>query len=89
MRKVNLNSSEISADIETYGKKDSIRPGHYKGKKDLIASWQDTMSDEEFRGAMKALIHRYTFRYDKKGGIQDLDKATECIRRLKEWEQSL
>lgn len=67
---------------------DTIRPDHYKGKKDLIASWQDTMSDEEFRGAMKALIHRYTFRYDRKNGTEDLDKATECIRRLKEWEES-
>lgn len=66
---------------------DVIVPEHYqKNGLDLIDIWKLKYSPEEFRVIMKAQIDRYVTRYEKKNGIQDLDKATEYIRRLKEWE---
>lgn len=68
---------------------DSIRPDHYEENgHDLIESWKLRFTEEQFRAVMQTLIDRYVFRYHEKNGIEDLDKATECIRRLKEWEES-
>lgn len=68
-------------------KTDSIEPTHYKqNNKDLIDSWKERMSEDQFRESMKTHIDKYVWRYNKKNGVEDLDKATEFIRRLKEWE---
>ena len=65
----------------------SIEPTHYKRNgKDLIESWKERMSEDQFRESMKTHIDKYVWRYNKKNGVEDLDKATEFIRRLKEWE---
>lgn len=66
----------------------AIRPDHYKGKIDRMTVWEQSYSEEECRGAYKAVIDRYVSRYDRKGGIEDLYKAQECLRRLIEWEES-
>lgn len=69
-------------------KKDNIKPNHYnKGKKDLIEMWYQTMPLEQFRGAMKSNIIKYTMRYENKNGLEDIDKAIEYLTRLKEYEE--
>ena len=66
---------------------DNIKPSHYrKGEIDLIELWYQTMPFDGFRWAMKSHIDKYIHRYESKGGIEDLDKATYFIKRLKEKE---
>lgn len=69
-------------------KPDNINPNHYnKGKKDLIEMWYQTMPLEQFRGAMKSNIIKYTMRYENKNQLEDLNKALEYLKRLKEYEE--
>lgn len=69
-------------------KTDNINPNHYnKGKKDLIEMWYQTMPLEQFRGAMKSNIIKYTMRYENKNQLEDLNKALEYLKRLKEYEE--
>lgn len=69
-------------------KPDNIKPNHYKqGKEDLIEMWYRTMTLEQFRGAMKSNIIKYTMRYENKNGVEDLNKAMEYIERLKKYEE--
>lgn len=67
----------------------NVKPNHYKGDKgDLLSSMDGFMSDDEIRGFYKGNIIKYTTRYNKKNGLEDLDKANYYIERLKEWEAS-
>ncbi|QTZ83070.1 DNA binding protein [Enterococcus phage MDA1] len=69
-------------------KRNNIKPTHYnKGKKDLIEMWYQTMPLEQFRGAMKSNIIKYTMRYENKNQLEDLNKAIEYLKRLKEYEE--
>ena len=70
-------------------KPDNIKPNHYKqGKEDLIEMWYRTMTLEQFRGAMKSNIIKYTMRYENKNKLEDLNKALECLTRLKGYEEN-
>lgn len=70
-------------------KTDNIKPTHYnKGKKDLIEMWYQTMPLEQFRGAMKSNIIKYTMRYENKNQLEDLNKAIEYLTRLKGYEEN-
>ncbi|WP_373786685.1 hypothetical protein [Jeotgalibaca porci] len=67
--------------------KDNIRPDHYrKGEIDLFESWYRTRPFNEFRAIMESVAERYMKR-DKDNRIQDLDKAMETLKRLKEYEE--
>ena len=67
--------------------KDNIRPDHYrKGEIDLFEEWYLTYPFNEFRAIMSAVAERYMKR-DKDNRIQDLDKAMETLKRLKEYEE--
>lgn len=69
---------------------DAIRPAHYRqGNIDRIEVWYQTYPFDGFRWAMKSHIDKYIHRYESKGGIEDLDKATYFIKRLKEKELNL
>ena len=69
-------------------KRNNIKPTHYnKGKKDLIEMWYQTMTLEQFRGAMKSNIIKYTMRYENKNQLEDLNEAIEYLKRLKEYEE--
>ncbi|QBZ69188.1 hypothetical protein [Enterococcus phage vB_EfaP_Ef6.2] len=74
--------------IEILDSNDNIKPTHYnKGKKDLIEMWYQTMTLEQFRGAMKSNIIKYTMRYENKNKLEDLNKAMEYLERLKKYEE--
>lgn len=66
----------------------ATRPNHYHTSdgKDLLSHMADIFSPAEYRGFMKGNVLKYTVRYDQKNGVEDLDKAAEYIRRLREFE---
>lgn len=65
-----------------------VTPSHYRqGKTDLFETWYLTYPFNEFRAIMKSHIAKYLHRYQDKNGIEDLDKASYCIKRLREYEE--
>ena len=65
-----------------------VTPHHYRqGKMDLFETWYLTYPFNEFRAIMKSHIAKYLHRYQDKNGTEDLDKASYCIKRLREYEE--
>lgn len=66
--------------------KDNIKPDHYRtGEIDLYEAWYRTYPFNEYRAIMQAVAERY-MRRDKNDRVEDLDKAMETLKRLKEKE---
>ena len=66
--------------------KDNIKPEHYRtGEIDLYEAWYRTYPFNEYRAIMQAVAERY-MRRDKNDRVEDLDKAMETLKRLKEKE---
>ena len=66
---------------------DPIKPSHYrKGEIDLFESWYRTYPFNEFRAGMQMIAERYMKR-DKHDRVEDIGKAMETLRRLKEYEE--
>ena len=59
-------------------------PSHYKsGGIEAIEAIEAALSDEGFRGALKANVIKYLWRYEKKGKpLEDLKKAQWYLGRL-------
>jgi hypothetical protein len=63
--------------------RDNINPNHYKqGKIEAIDAIQSSMTPEQFKGYLKGNIFKYCWRFEDKGGIEDLKKAQWYINRL-------
>lgn len=63
------------------------KPEHYnKGEVDLFETWYRSRPFNEFRAIMESIAERYMKR-DKENRIEDLDKAMETLKRLKEYEE--
>lgn len=66
----------------------AIQPGHYnQGDMDLFEIFYHQYPFNEFRAIMKSHIAKYLHRYQDKNGTEDLDKASYCIQRLREYEE--
>lgn len=48
----------------------------------LTAYRQGLLSDDEFKGFCKGNIIKYVYRYEQKGGVEDLKKARDYINEL-------
>ena len=58
-----------------------INPAHYKfGGVECIDAIKSSLSPEQFRGYLKASIIKYLWRYEKKNGLEDLEKADWFLR---------
>lgn len=64
-------------------------PQRYTGEdgKDLIDRFEEGLiPEEQVRGFLKGNVLKYVVRYEDKGGMDDLIKANEYLRRLIEFE---
>lgn len=62
-----------------------IHPNYYhdaNGSHDLLWHEKQMFSKNDLRGAWKANIFKYVFRYQKKNGVEDLKKAKTYLDRL-------
>ena len=50
-------------------------PKHYKGEIECIAAIKASMSKSQFVGYLKGNVIKYLWRYDRKNGLEDLEKA--------------
>ena len=58
-------------------------PSHYaSGGLECIDAIKGSMSKLEYEGYLKGNLIKYTWRYRKKGGLQDLQKANWYLDRL-------
>lgn len=58
-------------------------PSHYtQGAIECIDAIEASMTPTEFRGAMKANIIKYLWRYEHKNGLEDLKKARFYLERM-------
>tara|TARA_R100000329_G_scaffold143055_1_gene126840 strand:- start:1754 stop:1972 length:219 start_codon:yes stop_codon:yes gene_type:complete len=59
-------------------------PPHYNaGGIECIDAIEASMSKEAFRGYLKGNMLKYIWRYENKGGKEDLDKANWYLTRLR------
>lgn len=59
------------------------RPPHYTaGGVECIEAIQASMSGDQFRGYCKGAILKYLWRWEHKGGLEDLQKAEWYLKRL-------
>ena len=61
---------------------DKINPTHYKGTIECIDAIESTMTKEAYRGYLKGNIIKYVWRYDRKNGVEDLEKAQWYLKKL-------
>jgi len=60
-------------------------PPHYnEGGIECIDAIEASMSQEAFRGYLKGNMLKYLWRYEHKGGKEDLDKANWYLTKLRE-----
>jgi len=63
--------------------RDNINPNHYKrGSVECISAIEASMTPEQFKGYLKGNTLKYMWRFEDKGGIEDLKKAQWYINRL-------
>lgn len=61
------------------------QPAHYhSGSIDPIAFGEENFSQEEMKGFYRMNAIKYISRYDKKNGLEDLEKAAFYLDKLKE-----
>lgn len=63
---------------------DQVGGDHYKNQD--IQPWdymEACMTEEQFIGYLRGNVIKYVSRYDKKGGIQDIDKALQYLNKLR------
>ena len=59
------------------------KPVHYaSGTIECIDAIEASMSTEAFKGALKANVIKYVWRYEAKGGVESLQKAQWYLNRL-------
>ena len=62
---------------------DNINPDHYKsGDIECIEAIKASLNKQQFKGYLKASIIKYLWRYEKKNGLEDLQKADWFLQRL-------
>ena len=62
---------------------DAVNPNHYKqGSIEAIFAIESSMSTEQFKGYLKGNVLKYCWRYENKGGCEDLKKARWYLDKL-------
>jgi hypothetical protein len=70
--------------------KDNVKePIHYKGEIECIEAIKASMSQQQFKGYLKGNIMKYLWRYDRKNGLEDLQKADVYLQWLIKEESTL
>ena len=64
-------------------KQDNVNhPAHYLGKIEVIDYIEDKLSKDQFEGYLLGNILKYLSRYQKKNGLEDLEKGQWYLNKL-------
>ena len=58
------------------------KPSHYQGEIECIECIKASMTYEEFKGYLRGNSFKYLWRYNRKNGLEDLQKAQWYLERL-------
>ena len=53
----------------------NVSPDHYGGEIECIQAIKASMSTQQFVGFLKGNVMKYVWRFDRKNGVEDLEKA--------------
>jgi hypothetical protein len=53
----------------------NVSPDHYGGEIECIQAIKASMSPQQFVGFLKGNVMKYVWRFDRKNGVEDLEKA--------------
>ena len=68
---------------KTKDKVDNVNhPNHYLGKVEVIDYIEDKLTSEQFEGYLVGNIIKYLSRYQKKNGLEDLQKGRWYLNKL-------
>ena len=75
---------ELEINNDEWAEEDMINnPNHYNnGAIECIDAIEQSMTLEGFRGYLKGNVQKYVWRYESKGGLQDLMKAHWYLNKL-------
>lgn len=63
--------------------KDNVNPSHYnQGSIEAIDAIESSMTPEQFKGYLKGNILKYCWRFEQKGGVEDLKKAQWYLNKM-------
>jgi len=70
--------------VQKFTKHDPVeRPHHYNtGNIEAIDAIKESMEPQQFKGYLKGNTMKYLWRYEYKGGVEDLRKAKWYLERL-------
>jgi len=72
-----------SPSFEIKASKDAINPEHYKqGDIECLDAIKASMPHQQFIGFLKGNHMKYVWRFEHKGGVQDLEKARWYLDRM-------
>lgn len=78
-----VNASSLTGIIKTPTEDKVNHPAHYtQGAVECIDALEASMTPEEFRGYLKGCQMKYVWRYQMKGGVEDLRKARWYLDKL-------
>lgn len=78
-----VNASLLTGIIKTPTEDKVNHPAHYtQGAVECIDALEASMTPEEFRGYLKGCQMKYVWRYQMKGGVEDLRKARWYLDKL-------
>jgi hypothetical protein len=89
-KRIGCNCGKCNYCIERKEKKeiDILAPSYYwKGSIDVIGFAQMHFPKEQVKGFLRINALKYLVRYDEKGGVDDLEKAMNYTRMLKDLEK--
>ena len=80
----NDTANNTTANVTVIAHHDPVNhPAHYaSGSIECIDAIESSMTPEEFRGYLKGCLMKYIWRYQHKGGMEDLKKARWYLDRL-------
>jgi hypothetical protein len=63
--------------------KDNVNPSHYNQESiEAIDAIESSMTPEQFKGYLKGNILKYCWRFEQKGGVEDLKKAQWYLNKM-------
>ena len=76
--------TEVRQDCDMGASTDPVsHPSHYAhGGIECIDAMESAMPPDQFEGYLRGNILKYTWRYDRKNGVQDLEKARWYLDKL-------
>jgi Protein of unknwon function (DUF3310) len=88
MQNINFEDKPMKVELDEFMDKIN-KPTHYhQNGTDVIGFSEAQFSEDELRGFYRINCLKYITRFDRKGGVEDIKKASYYLNKLLEMEES-